>query len=79
MRFCTQILKQHKNSINPVSEHVAFGHYFPKEWNEDFIYSQLDPGRRILSQVQLVLNRLGQPSGKVLLKFNNADGMKQCV
>ena len=23
-----------KNSINPVTEHVAYGHYFPKEWTD---------------------------------------------
>ncbi len=45
-RFCTQVVKEHKNSINPVSEHVAFGHYFPKEWTEDFILEQIDPTRK---------------------------------
>jgi hypothetical protein len=29
-----------------VSEHVAFGHYFPKEWTEDFILEQIDPTRK---------------------------------
>lgn len=34
MRMCNQVTKPSLNSINPISEFVAFGHYFPKEWSE---------------------------------------------
>lgn len=33
LRMHHQVITQAKNSINPVSEFVAFGHYFPKEWS----------------------------------------------
>lgn len=68
-RFCTQVIKENKNSINPISEYVAFGHYFPKEWTENFILKQIDPTKKSIREIQLVRNRMGQPSGKVLLKF----------
>ncbi len=32
-KFCTQIIKENKNSISPADKFVAYGYYFPKEWN----------------------------------------------
>ena len=33
-RFCSNLSKNAFNSINPVTEHVAYAHYIPKEWEE---------------------------------------------
>ena len=78
-RFWCQLIKEPKNSIKPVSEHIAYGHYFPKEWSEQFITEQLDPTRSKLKDVQVVKNKMGKPSGKVLLTFLTAEAMKACI
>lgn len=33
-RFGSQVMPTSLNSINPVGQWVAYGHYFPLEWNE---------------------------------------------
>jgi RNA recognition motif-containing protein len=77
--FCRTLPGRQFNSIDPAKEHVAFGHYFPKEWTEGFIREQMDPSGRQIKEIQLVRNKLGEPSGKVLLKFLTAQAMKTCI
>ena len=57
--FFSTLIKGGKNSINPISEHIAFGHYFPKEWTSEYIFEQLDNSKRNIKDIQLILNRLG--------------------
>jgi hypothetical protein len=71
MKFGNQIIEKSKNSINPIGEYVAYGYYFPINWNEEFIYSQIDPTRKSIIHLQIIRNRVGQASGKVLFKFAN--------
>ena len=77
--FCSTIMRNQRNSINPVHEHVAFGHYFPTEWSEEYIYQQIDPSKKNIKEIQLVLNRIGKPSGKVVFRFNSADSMAKYI
>jgi hypothetical protein len=78
-KFSNQVIANTKNSINPVKEHVAYGYYFPKEWNEEHIYSHIDPSRKNISHLQVMKNRVGQPTGKVLFKFYTSDAMERYI
>jgi hypothetical protein len=78
-RFGSQVIPTSLNSINPVGQFVAYGHYFPLDWTEEFIYSQLDPSKRSITHLQVMRNRLGRPTGKVLLRFATEEAMRLCI
>lgn len=74
-RFATKALVK-RNSIDPSTGFVAYGHYFPKGWDEKEIYAQIDPSRKNIEQIHVVKNRVGQATGKVMFKFYTAEAMR---
>lgn len=77
-RFATQALTR-QNSIDPSKGYVAYGHYFPKGWDEKEIYAQIDPSRKNIEQIHIVKNRVGQATGKVMFRFYTEDAMRRYI
>ena len=66
------VINNNLNSIAPSKEEAyAYGHYFPKDWTEQFIKKTLDPKDKNIELIQSVKNQLGEPTGKILFKFKN--------
>lgn len=70
-KLFSTLMKQSLNSINPAGEPIAIGYFFPKEWNEQYLQTVLDPSGRSISQINVLKNKIGEHSGKVILKFSS--------
>lgn len=58
---------------------VACAFYLPKEWSEEEIKNRLDPSGRALERVQILRNRLGDHSGKVIFTFLSSPAMNEFI
>ena len=67
-RFCTS-----KVPVIPyhLGDNVAFAHDLPKHLNEETILKVLDPTRKDITKIQLILNKLGLPTGKAAIHFTD--------
>lgn len=58
---------------------MACAHYLPKEWSEEEIKKRMDPTGKALQRVQILYNRLGTHSGKVIFYFPEQQTMANFI
>lgn len=59
------------NSLSNENETLAFAQALPKEWSEKDLRKYFDPKNENIVSVTIVKNRLGQNTGKAMIRFRS--------